>query len=187
MLLTGVIEYCMLLGKDRQFLSCLKAGVSLPHYNGKGYLVLSTGNKTEVALGYCTLYGDMSGGLAVIGDLNKERVYNLAGYINTKENKELIPETIIERPPSAELTANQTDENSIGIPYSILVPLVDDIVEGMSHVDLLEKYKEKHVDKVKKMIKVAEYKRRQAPPSIKVTKKSFGIGRRIPMSHGYEK
>lgn len=149
--------------------------------NEKGYLVLSTGNKTEMALGYCTLYGDMSGGLAVIADLNKKRVYDLARYFNQKNNAELIPFSTIERAPSAELTDNQTDENSIGISYDILSPLVDEIVEGHPMDELLSKYKREDIDKVRRLIGIAEYKRRQAPPAIKVTTKAFGIGRRIPM------
>jgi NAD+ synthase (glutamine-hydrolysing) len=154
--------------------------------NELGYLVLSTGNKTEVALGYCTLYGDMSGGLAVISDVNKMDVYGLARFVNKKHGKEIVPNETIELPPSAELKDGQTDEESLGAPYSILSPLVDAIIEGKTSVFKLSlTYDEKLVAKIYKMIKNAEYKRRQAPPGIKITDKSFGIGRRLPMFHDF--
>ena len=155
--------------------------------NEFGYLLLTTGNKTEMALGYTTLYGDMSGGLAVISDVNKMDVYALARFINEKNGKEIIPKITIEIPPSAELTGGQTDEDSLGAPYVILAPLVDEIVEeGKSFAELSEGgYDPQLVSKIFKMVHRAEYKRRQSPPGIKVTAKTFGIGRRIPMMHGF--
>ena len=154
--------------------------------NELGLLVLSTGNKTEIALGYCTLYGDMAGGLAVIGDVGKPDVYRLAKHINMIHKKEVIPNATITRPPSAELTEGQTDEEALGAPYSVLDCLVTDIVEKQtSKEDLYGEYENKLVDKIYNLIKRAEYKRRQAPPAIKVTNKAFGIGRRMPMEYKY--
>lgn len=154
--------------------------------NEFGYLLLTTGNKTEMALGYCTLYGDMSGGLAVISDVNKMDVYAIARFINEKHKREMVPVETIELPPTAELTSGQTDEESLGAPYKVLAPLVDDIVEeGKSFAELANLYGPELVVKIYKMVHRAEYKRRQAPPGIKVTGKAFGIGRRIPMMHGF--
>jgi len=153
-------------------------------FNG---LVISTGNKTEMALGYCTLYGDMCGGLAAISDVNKTNVYKLAAYINKKYGKEIIPKSSIEKAPSAELAENQTDEKSLGASYGILSPLVDDIIENkMSLGQLSNKYSKEIVEKIIAKINGNEYKRRQAAPGIKVTKKAFGVGRRIPMKHGFK-
>ncbi|MFW6311354.1 MAG: NAD+ synthase, partial [Nanoarchaeota archaeon] len=147
--------------------------------NSNDGLVISTSNKTEAALGYSTLYGDMCGALAPMLDISKNLVYDLSKYINSK--KEVIPRFIIEREPTAELRPSQTDEKSIGIPYKILSPLVDDLISNMPKKNLSQKYEKKHIEKVSSMIKRNEYKRRQSPPGIKVTKKSFGIGRRIPI------
>lgn len=149
-------------------------------------LVLSTGNKTETALGYTTLYGDMCGGLAVISDVNKLRVYDLANFINQKAGREVIPQNTITKPPSAELRSDQTDEQSLG-SYDIVSPLVDELVEdGKLPYQLYSKYPQESVDKLFRLIQINEYKRRQAPPGIKVTPKAFGIGRRIPMSHQFK-
>jgi len=145
-------------------------------------LVISTGNKTELALGYCTLYGDMAGGFAAISDVSKERVYALARYINQKAGQDIIPTTTIERPPTAELEEGQTDENSLPAGYDVLSPLVDDIVDReLPREELYQKYKPEVVDKVLRMIKINEYKRRQAAPGIRVTPRAFGIGRRFPI------
>lgn len=149
-------------------------------------LVLSTGNKTEMALGYCTLYGDMNGGLAVISDLNKLRVYALSKYINEVENREVIPENTISKAPSAELSFNQTDEKGLGASYSILSPLVDKIIEERESIEELKKeFGDELVKDIYRKIKINEFKRRQSPPGIRVTSKSFGIGRRVPINHGW--
>jgi NAD+ synthetase len=151
--------------------------------NDTGKILLTTGNKTEIALGYFTLYGDSCGGMAVIGDVNKLQVYALANYINEKNGKELIPQTTITRPPTAELTTGQTDENSLGVPYDILSPLVEDIIEnGKTIEELKEKYDNDLINKIIKLINTAEYKRRQIAPSIRVSNKAFGCGRRVPIN-----
>lgn len=148
--------------------------------------VLSTGNKTEMALGYCTLYGDMSGGLSVISDLDKLKVYELSKYRNEISTKEVIPTSSIIKAPSAELSENQTDEAGLGAPYEILAPLVNAVVEDGLGIEVLSrKYDPKLVEDVVRRVHYNEYKRRQAAPGFKVTKKSFGIGRRIPMMHNW--
>lgn len=164
----------------------IRGNILMAKSNKLGGLVLSTGNKTETALGYTTLYGDMAGGLAVISDVSKLKVYELANYINERAGREIIPYNTIQKPPSAELRPGQTDEQSLGIEYNILSPLVDTIIE--QDVDLQELYEmfpSEYVNKVSRLIKIAEYKRRQAPPGIKVTSKSFGIGRRVPITYTF--
>ena len=146
-------------------------------------LLLTTGNKSEFAMGYCTLYGDLSGGLAVISDVPKTMCYRLCGHINQKG--EVIPHRIITRPPSAELKPNQTDQDTLP-PYEIL----DDILEGAveRHLGFDEIVARGHdpevVRDVLRRLALNEYKRRQAPPGLKVTTKAFGHGRRYPIARG---
>ena len=155
--------------------SRIRGNILMAISNKFGCLVLSTGNKTELALGYCTLYGDMSGGLSAIGDLNKTEVYELSKWIN--QDKELIPENIISKEPSAELAPNQVDP----FDYELISPTVDKIVFGDSN-DLDQKFLS-----LKKKININEHKRRQAAPVLRVSKKAFGIGRRIPIvNHFHE-
>ena len=152
--------------------------------NKFNYIVLSTGNKTELALGYCTLYGDMTGGLAVISDVSKEMVYRLSRLINRKANKQLIPDSIIEKTPTAELKANQVDP----FDYSVVSPLVDSIInEGKSQRELIDMgYEKSLVKDLLDRIQRAEYKRRQAPPGIKISEKAFGNGRRFPIINHFK-
>lgn len=148
-------------------------------FNG---LVLATGNKTELALGYCTLYGDMCGGLAPLGDVSKALVYELAEYINQTVSKELIPRRVIEKPPTAELRNNQTDEQALGASYEIISPLVEDLINSeIGNSVVLKKYPVELTKKIQELISRNEFKRRQAPPAIKITKRAFGVGRRINM------
>jgi len=166
----------------------IRAIILMSYSNSFGNLVLSTGNKTEMALGYCTLGGDMMGGLSPISDLNKLEVYEIARFINKINNKEIIPRNTIEKPPSAELAPDQTDERGLGAGYDILAPLVDELVDGnYNREELITRYPEKIVDDCIRRFRNQEYKRRQAAPGIKVAPKTFGIGRRIPMSHNYLK
>ena len=148
-------------------------------------LLLTTGNKSETATGYCTLYGDMCGALAVISDLPKTLCYRVARYIN--RNKEIIPQEIIERPPSAELKPNQTDQDSLP-PYEILDEIVECIVEkNLSMEQIINKgYDHKIVMDTFRRIVINEYKRRQASPGLKITSKAFGYGRRFPIARGGE-
>jgi len=146
-------------------------------------LLLTTGNKSETATGYCTLYGDMSGGLAVISDIPKTLCYRLAHYIN-REN-EIIPKEIISRPPSAELKSGQTDQDSLP-PYDVLDNIVEAVVEkNLSFDEIVALGHEPDIVKdVMTRIVYNEYKRRQAPPGLKITSKAFGYGRRYPIARG---
>lgn len=152
--------------------------------NKCGYLVLTTGNKSELAVGYCTLYGDMCGGLAVISDIPKTMVYDLARYINRR--KEIIPESTIEKPPSAELRPNQKDQDSLP-PYDILDGILKAYIEESKDVNdiIALGYDEALVRDIIKKVDRNEYKRKQAAPGIKVTTKAFGTGRRMPLAQLY--
>ena len=150
--------------------------------NKFGALVLSTGNKSELAVGYCTLYGDMAGGMAVISDVPKTMVYRLAHYVNSR--RPLIPQATIDKPPSAELRANQTDQDTLP-PYEVLDTILEDYIEDLKTPQQIAA--ERHYDlalvrKVAHMIERSEYKRQQAAPGIKITQKAFGMGRRFPIA-----
>ena len=152
--------------------------------NKFGYLVLATGNKSEIAVGYCTLYGDMSGGLSVIADVPKTMVYQLAGHVN--RNSEIIPQPIIQKAPSAELRPNQTDQDTLP-PYDILDQILQWYVEeGRSADEIVKKgFAAPVVEWVISAVKKNEFKRRQAAPGLKVTSKAFGPGRRMPVAATY--
>ena len=152
--------------------------------NKFGGLVLTTGNKSELAVGYCTLYGDMSGGLAVLADLPKTLVYRLAGHIN--RNGELIPRASIEKPPSAELRENQTDQDSLP-PYEILDGILERYIERAMTADeiVADGFSAELVRDILARVDRNEYKRRQAPPGLQVTERAFGIGRRFPMAQRF--
>ncbi len=150
--------------------------------NKTGALLLSTGNKSESATGYCTMYGDMCGGLAVISDLPKTLVYELSERINHDAGRDIIPRAIIEKAPSAELRPDQKDQDSLP-PYDILDAILEFYVEQrMSADDIVSRgYSRETVDRVLRLINMNEYKRFQAAPGLKVTSKAFGTGRRIPL------
>jgi NAD+ synthase (glutamine-hydrolysing) len=154
--------------------------------NKTGALVLSTGNKSEIAVGYCTLYGDMNGGLSVIADIPKMRVYELARYIN--RSAEIIPESSILKAPSAELRENQKDQDSLP-PYDTLDAIIEMLVEeGISCEEAASRgFDIKTVKWVSNAISRSEYKRRQAAPGLRVTPKAFGMGRRFPIAARYER
>jgi NAD+ synthase (glutamine-hydrolysing) len=150
--------------------------------NKFGALVLTTGNKSEMSTGYCTLYGDMVGALAVIGDVMKTRVYALSRYVNRV--KEVIPWATIEKPPSAELRPEQRDTDSLP-PYEVLDPILEAYVERYCSADQIAEEQGVDVQLVKSVLQLverSEYKRQQAAPVLKVTKKSFGMGRRFPIA-----
>ena len=151
--------------------------------NKFGAILLSTGNKSETAVGYSTLYGDMNGGLAVISDVPKTMVYRLARHINRE--REIIPARVLSRPPSAELRAGQTDQDSLP-PYELLDQILDLAVVGnLGFEEIVARGFEPAVVKdVLRRIVLNEYKRRQAPPGLKVTTKAFGYGRRYPLARG---
>ncbi|MEH2116616.1 NAD+ synthase [Nostoc sp.] len=152
--------------------------------NKFGYLLLSTGNKSEMAVGYCTLYGDMNGGLAVIADVPKTRVYSLCQWLN--RNNEIIPQNVLTKPPSAELKPGQVDQDSLP-PYEVL----DDILQRMvhNHQSAAQIVTAGHdaviVDRVIQMVARAEFKRRQAPPGLKITDRAFGTGWRMPIASNW--
>ncbi|MBC6430607.1 NAD+ synthase [Nostoc sp. HG1] len=152
--------------------------------NKFGYLLLSTGNKSEMAVGYCTLYGDMNGGLAVIADVPKTRVYSLCQWLN--RNNEIIPQNVLTKPPSAELKPGQVDQDSLP-PYEIL----DDILQRLihNHQSAAQIVAAGHdpviVDRVIQMVARAEFKRRQAPPGLKITDRAFGTGWRMPIASNW--
>ena len=152
--------------------------------NKFGSLVLTTGNKSELAVGYCTLYGDMCGGLAVISDVPKTMVYRLANWINRE--RELIPQATIKKPPSAELRPDQKDEDSLP-HYDILDGILESyVVRGNSVPEIIgDGYDEGTVQRIVRLVDHNEYKRRQAAPGLKVTSKAFGVGRRIPVAQRY--
>ena len=157
--------------------------------NKFGYLLLSTGNKSEMAVGYCTLYGDMNGGLAAIADVPKTRVYSICNWLNetpasAKQQGEIIPAHILTKPPSAELKPGQVDQDSLP-PYDVLDDILARLIQyhesataivAAGHDAVL-------VDRVLKLVKIAEFKRRQAPPGLKITDRAFGTGWRMPIAN----
>jgi NAD+ synthase (glutamine-hydrolysing) len=159
----------------------IRGNILMAFSNRFGCLTLSTGNKSELSVGYCTLYGDMSGGLSVISDVPKTMVYKLAGEFNRE--KEMIPGRIIERAPSAELRPDQKDQDTLP-PYDVLDEIVDLYLEqGCSKGEIVQKGLDPSaVDWVLHALTKSEYKRRQAVPGLKVTSKAFGIGRRMPIA-----
>ncbi|MCB4756409.1 MAG: NAD+ synthase [Elusimicrobia bacterium] len=155
--------------------------------NKFGWLVLTTGNKSETSTGYCTLYGDTAGGFAVIKDVLKTTVYDLARAINKKAGRDLIPQGILTRPPTAELKEDQRDEDTLG-PYAQLDPVVVRYVEENASLQELSKEFPGRADylwKIIGLIDKSEYKRRQAPPGIKITPRSFGRDHRMPITNRY--
>jgi NAD+ synthase (glutamine-hydrolysing) len=152
--------------------------------NKFGALLLTTGNKSEVAVGYCTLYGDMCGGLAVISDVFKTQVYDLSRWMNRE--REIIPLNTIEKPPSAELRPGQVDQDSLP-PYDVLDAILKGYVEeGCSRRDLVAKgFAEAVVNDVVRKVDLNEYKRKQSAPGLKITPLAFGVGRRIPIVQKY--
>ncbi|MFT5492697.1 MAG: NAD+ synthase (glutamine-hydrolyzing) [Limisphaerales bacterium] len=160
-------------------------GVLLMAMSNKfGSLLLTTGNKSELAVGYCTIYGDMCGGLAVISDVPKTIVFNLCRWIN--RDREIIPDNTISKPPSAELRPDQKDEDSLP-PYAILDQILEAyVVDGKSRAEIVEAgFESAVVNRIARLIDINEYKRRQAAPGLKVTSKAFGMGRRLPVAQRY--
>ena len=159
----------------------IRGNILMSMSNKFGSLLLTTGNKSELAVGYCTLYGDMCGGLAVISDLPKTRVYSLAKWINRE--REIIPESTLTKPPSAELRPDQVDQDSLP-PYDVLDSILEAyVVDGQDAESIIASGHDKAtVQRIIRLINLNEYKRRQAAPGIKVTSKAFGVGRRIPVA-----
>jgi len=162
-------------------------GIVLMSLSNKfGWLVLTTGNKSEMATGYTTLYGDMAGGFAVLKDVPKTRVYELAAYRNSLSTGEVIPQSVMERPPSAELRPNQKDSDNLP-PYSVLDPILKSYVEddrSIAQIIALG-HDARVVETTARLVDGSEYKRRQAPPGIKITTRAFGRDRRLPITNRF--
>ncbi|MGB3681651.1 MAG: NAD+ synthase [Rubrobacteraceae bacterium] len=164
----------------------IRGNILMALSNKFGWIVLSTGNKSEMSVGYSTLYGDMAGGFAVIKDVPKTLVYRVSRHINELEGREVIPDAVLEKEPSAELRDDQRDSDSLP-PYEVLDPILEAYVE--EDKDLAEiaaaGYDEEDVRKVIQLVDRAEYKRRQAPTGIKITNRAFGRDRRMPVTNRY--
>jgi NAD+ synthase (glutamine-hydrolysing) len=165
----------------------IRGNVVMALSNKFGWLVLATGNKSELSVGYATLYGDMAGGFAVLKDVFKGWVYRLVRWRNEQEGRELVPASVLERPPSAELRYEQRDEDSLP-PYDVLDAILAGYVE--EDLDAVELGRRglpvEEVERVIAMVDRAEYKRRQAPPGIKISTKAFGRDRRLPITNRFE-
>jgi NAD+ synthase (glutamine-hydrolysing) len=165
----------------------IRGNVVMALSNKFGWLVLTTGNKSELSVGYATLYGDMAGGFAVLKDVYKGWVYRLVRWRNEQGDGELVPASVLERPPSAELRYEQRDEDSLP-PYEVLDAILAGYVEeDLDAVELVSRgLPADEVERVIRMVDRAEYKRRQAPPGIKISTKAFGRDRRLPITNRYE-
>jgi NAD+ synthase (glutamine-hydrolysing) len=171
---------------DQNLQARVRGAMLMAFSNRFNHLLLTTGNKSEIATGYCTLYGDMAGGLAVISDVPKTTVWQLARWINQEAGREIIPRSSIEKVPSAELRPNQTDQDSLP-PYEMLDEILFRYIEEEKSAQQIvaEGFDAKTVAKVIKLIDRSEYKRRQAAPGLKVTSRAFGFGRRMPIAQNY--
>ena len=155
--------------------------------NRRGHLLLTTGNKSEIAVGYCTLYGDMAGGLAVVSDLPKTFVYEVSREVNRQAGRDVIPQSVLDKPPSAELRPDQVDQDSLP-PYDVLDAVLERLVEEHRSPEAIvaEGYDAATVHRVASMVRRNEYKRRQMPPGLIVTRKAFGPGRRYPIAQRFD-
>lgn len=164
----------------------IRGNILMALSNKFGWLVLTTGNKSEMSVGYCTLYGDMAGGFAVLKDVPKTLVYELAKFRNKKEGKLIIPQNVFVKAPSAELKPNQKDEDSLP-PYPTLDPILQAYVEEDKGLEEIAKmgFKEGMIKEVIQMVDRNEYKRRQSPPGVKITHRALGKDRRLPVTNKY--
>ena len=172
---------------DENLQSRIRGVLLMAFANANNWLVLTTGNKSEAAVGYSTLYGDTAGAYAVIKDVYKTGVYDLARWRNESAGNEIIPNSIINKPPSAELRPDQRDDQSLP-PYDTLDPLLKSYIEGdRTRAELVEDgFDSKMVDEIVQLVDTSEYKRRQNPPGVRVTRKGFGRDRRLPLVNRYK-
>lgn len=164
----------------------IRGNIVMAFSNKFGWLGLTTGNKSETSVGYCTLYGDMAGGFALIKDVSKTWVYKLSNYYNKLKNHDIIPKAIIKKAPSAELRPNQKDTDSLP-DYDLLDAMLFNYVEkdcSLKDLTVLG-FPKKEAQRVIKLVNISEYKRRQGPPGVKITSKSFGKDRRLPITNGF--
>ena len=171
---------------DENLQSRIRGVVLMAVSNARGWIVLTTGNKSELATGYSTLYGDSAGGFAVIKDVPKTLVYRLCRYRNARAGAELVPEAVLTKAPSAELRPDQRDDQSLP-PYEVLDPLLEALVlHDRSIADVVGSgYDPELVARVASLVDGAEYKRRQSPPGVRITAKAFGKDRRMPITNRY--
>ena len=164
----------------------IRGNVVMALSNKFGWLVLTTGNKSEMSVGYATLYGDMAGGFAVLKDVFKGDVYRLVRWRNEHEGRELVPASVLDRAPSAELRHEQRDEDSLP-PYDVLDPILEAYVEQDLDAEEIERqgFERADVERVIRLVDLAEYKRRQAPPGVRVSTKAFGRDRRLPITNRF--
>jgi len=172
---------------DENLQSRIRGVVNMAFTNEKGWLTLTTGNKSEMAVGYYTLYGDSAGAYGVIKDVFKTEVWRLSRFVNAKAGREIIPEAVITKPPSAELRPDQKDEDSLP-PYEVLDPILEAYVEqDRTRDELLEVFDPDLVNRIVRLVDLAEHKRRQSPPGTRVSPKAFGKDRRMPITNGYRR
>lgn len=174
---------------DENVQARLRAVVLMGLSNRSGMLVLATGNKSELAVGYTTLYGDMAGGLGVLSDVYKSQVYDLARYINHRSAREVIPERVLVKPPSAELRPGQTDQDSLP-PYETLDAILRMYIEerlDLSAIIARSGFEHRLVQDVLRQVDASEFKRRQAPPGLRITRRAFGGGYRMPLVSGWRR
>jgi NAD+ synthase (glutamine-hydrolysing) len=166
--------------------SRIRGNILMALSNKFGWIVLSTGNKSEMSVGYSTLYGDSAGGFAVIRDVPKSLVYGVARHFNAKKNREIIPDSVLNKEPSAELREDQRDTDSLP-PYDVLDPILEAYIEeDMGIAQIVDSgFDEDDVRRIVQLVDRAEYKRRQAPTGIKVTGRAFGRDRRMPITNRY--
>ncbi len=164
----------------------IRGNIIMALSNKFGWLALTTGNKSEISVGYCTLYGDMAGGFAVIKDVPKTMVYQICYFVNSKNNRNIIPQSTLTKPPSAELKPDQKDEDSLP-PYEILDPILEMYVEKDFDLNKIveQGFEEEIVRKVIRLVDGSEYKRRQGASGVKITPKAFGKDRRMPITNRY--
>jgi len=164
----------------------IRGNIVMALSNKFGWLVLTTGNKSEMSVGYATLYGDMAGGFAVLKDVYKGWVYRLVRWRNEREGRNLVPASVLDRPPSAELRFEQRDDQSLP-PYDVLDAILEGYIEGGEDAEQLvaRGLPEEDVRRVIRMVDLAEYKRRQAPPGVKISTKAFGRDRRLPITNRF--
>ena len=173
---------------DENLQSRIRGMVDMAFTNEKGWLTLTTGNKSEMAVGYFTLYGDSAGAYAVIKDVFKTEVWRLARFVNARAGREIIPEEVIAKPPSAELRPDQRDDDSLP-PYEVLDPILEAYVEqDRTRDELVDAgHDPALVDRIVRLVDLAEHKRRQSPPGTRVSPKAFGKDRRMPITNGYRR
>ncbi|NOX54995.1 MAG: NAD(+) synthase, partial [Planctomycetes bacterium] len=172
---------------DQNLQARIRGALVMIRSNHNGWLALATGNKSELAVGYCTLYGDMAGGFAVLADVFKKDVYAVARYVNeVREGREVIPENVLTKPPSAELAPDQFDQETLP-PYPVLDAILEELIEREASVSsLLDRFPPETVRWVADRLDRNEFKRRQMPPGIKLSARAFGSGRRMPMAAKFD-